>query len=189
MPESAADEGQAAAHAEEEGAHPFWPDHVINQVIIFYLIVGLLISLAALVPFELGQAADPLRTPEGIKPEWYFLATYQGLKYFPGKLQLLAMFLASLGGLVLIIWPFVDEALDRRFGRPRLYRVIGTCAVVFISVLGVLGYVSERAYRLDGKVIEFDIKGVPHIQPASGAGPAAPEPLPPPATAPSAPEG
>ena len=40
-------------------------------------------SLALLAPPHLGEMADPLVTPLGIKPEWYFLPAYQLLKYVP----------------------------------------------------------------------------------------------------------
>lgn len=147
--------------AHDEGAHPFWPHHVLDQVMIFYLLIGVLLTLSILVPFHLHEPADPLNTPEGIKPEWYFLSMYQSLKYI--RPELLAMTLSGIGAVLLLFWPFVDAALERRFHRPRLHRTIGAAALVVMVLLGVLGYVSDRTYEVGGQRIEFDIKGVPHL--------------------------
>ena len=45
---------------------------------------GVLGSLAALFPWELGEKADPFASaPAGIRPEWYFLAQFYTLKLIP----------------------------------------------------------------------------------------------------------
>lgn len=143
------------------GTHPFWPHHVLDQVMIFYALIGALLTLAILVPFELHEPADPLHTPEGIKPEWYFLPMYQSLKYV--KPELLAMILGGLSAALLLVWPFVDGALERRLARPRLHRAVGTIAVAIVLLLGILGYISDRTFEVGGQRVHFDIKGVPHL--------------------------
>jgi hypothetical protein len=149
---------------EEEAGYRFWPTHVLDQVIIFYLLGGVLITLAILLPFRLGAPADPLRTPEGIKPEWYFLPMYQAIKYLP---KVLGIVLTGLGGLVLVIWPFLDKLFDMR-SKPFAYRKLGAAAVVLALVLAGLGWVSERTITVGGQQYAVDMLGIPHRQ-APGA--------------------
>lgn len=159
---------------EEEGGHPFWPTHVLDQVIIMYLLGGVLITLAILMPFHLHQPADPLRTPEGIKPEWYFLPMYQAIKYMP---KVVGIALTTLAALLALIWPFLDRLLDLRFG-PRTYRKVGAVMVTLVLVMSLLGWASERTFTVRGQAYSVDMLGIPHRQaPAIGAGETgAPEP-------------
>ena len=161
---------------EEEGGHSFWPTHVLDQVMIFYLLGGVLITLAILLPFHLHEPADPMRTPEGIKPEWYFLPMYQAIKYVP---KVVGIAITTLAALFALIWPFLDAVLDRRIGI-RTYRKIGAVIVILVLVMSLLGYISERTYMVGGQKYAVDMLGLPHRQaPAPAAGEtAAPEQTP-----------
>ena len=64
---------------EEEGI-PFFPNHLLKEVIVAFMLIALLLTLATYYPAPMEPPADPFTTPEHIKPEWYFLAAYQGLK-------------------------------------------------------------------------------------------------------------
>ncbi len=146
------------SQGEEEPGHPFWPTHVLDQAIVFYVLVGVVITLAIVVPFQLHGPADPLHTPEGIKPEWYFLASYQAIKYVPKTVGIAAF---ALAGLAFIVWPFIDQLIERRFG-PRAYRKIGATALAIVLLLGMLGWVSERTFTVMGQSYHIDLLGVPH---------------------------
>ncbi|HVS09665.1 MAG TPA: hypothetical protein VMS76_07295, partial [Planctomycetota bacterium] len=110
-----------------------------------------------------GEKANPLVTPEGIKPEWYFLPTYQFLKYLPKQLGLA---LSALPPLILLLWPFLDRSRWRRASKRRLSVAIGLAALAFSILLGVLGHLSESEIELFGRTWSFDMYGVPHA--ASG---------------------
>ena len=52
----------------------------------------------------MGPRADPLITPEVIKPEWYFYVAFRWLKLFSGTMAVLSQ------GLILFVmfaWPFI----------------------------------------------------------------------------------
>lgn len=153
MPEEKGNETE-----EHEEGHPFYPTHVLDEIIIFYALLGLLVTLAVLFPFGLHEKADPMTTPVGIKPEWYFLPMYQALKYVPKIVGILGMGLAAL---VMVIWPFIDALLTPRLGL-RFHRILGGVTLVVVLTLGLLGYLSERTATIFGVRYHFDLKGVPH---------------------------
>lgn len=110
---------------------PFYPDHarteirVIGGLLVIALIIG---ALGILFPIGLDDPADPMNTPEHVKPEWYFLGLYQLLKYIPKTAGVLFPFIAI--GL-LIIWPFMDHKPDTK--RQMWFRVLG--AIVLMAII------------------------------------------------------
>jgi len=73
--------------------------------------VGVIITLAVLLPAEVGEKADLLKpAPEGIKPEWYFLFMFKTLKMVP---ETLGVTLFALAALFLLAIPFVDRRAAR----------------------------------------------------------------------------
>ena len=142
------------------GGKPFFPHHVLKDLTTTYLVLGLLVSLAILYPAHLGEPADPLSTPFGIKPEWYFLPAYQLLKYVPEVVgvQIPPLFLG-----VLILLPLLLDRSPERHPKRRL-RAIGVGAVVLglIVLLGLLGQVSETRQTIFGTTYYFDMQGIPH---------------------------
>ena len=152
------------------GGKPFFPHHSLVDLASCYVVVGFLVSLALLYPPALGEPADPLSTPPGIKPEWYFLPAYQLLKYVPEAVgvQVPPLFL-----LLLILLPFVvDRSPERHPGKRKRLLAAAGLIVLVILLLGMLGHVSDTTRTLMGKTIEFDILGRPTwVSPASGATP------------------
>ena len=140
-------------------AIPFFPHHVLKEGVIFCVMIGVLVTLVVLWPVELGEKADPFVTPEGIKPEWYFLSTYQLLKYFP---KLLGIFVSFIPPLLLIFWPFLDRTLERNPRKRPFAVAVGILALVLAIVFGVIGHFSESAVTWRGQKYHIDIYGVPH---------------------------
>jgi ubiquinol-cytochrome c reductase cytochrome b subunit len=64
--------------------------------------------------------ADPLNTPELIRPEWYFLAPYQLLKTIPNKFFGVVLQLIIIA--VFLLWPFIDIAEERNILKKPLLR-------------------------------------------------------------------
>nr|WAP91484.1 cytochrome b [Opisthoteuthis massyae] len=88
---------------------PFHQYHTYKDVLGFLIMLFILIELVTLCPNYLGDAenfipANPLVTPEHIKPEWYFLFAYAILRSVPSKMggvislvmSLLILFFCSL---------------------------------------------------------------------------------------------
>ena len=148
-----------ADQGEEQEDHPFYPHHVLDMLMLAYLLLGLVLTLAILVPFHLHEKADPLYTPPGIKPEWYFLAMYQAVKYVPATVGVIGT--GAVFALI-VVWPFVGALLDRFFPNRRLYRLIGILGLLGWLTLSGVGYICERDVTVLGRQYHIDLKGIPH---------------------------
>ena len=126
---------------EEEEMEVFFPHEVVKFGIIIAVVISALTFLATMVPMPVGEPADPLRTPAGIEPEWYFLAVYQILKYVPRWLGVAFSFIIF--PVMLFAVPFFWGLVTRfRWGRLTLNTVVGLGAIVALTLtlLGFLGF-------------------------------------------------
>lgn len=104
----------------------FFPDHFYTELLIGLVLMIFLSALATLLPATMGPRADPLTTPEVIKPEWFFYVMFRWLKLFSRTTALLS------AGLILFLmfcWPFVDAWIRRRR--------VGSEASVWIGIVAV----------------------------------------------------
>ena len=133
----------------EKESVPFFPNHFMTE---FYVVIGI-VALAILIgavgmlsPVGLQAPADPLNTPLHVKPEWYFLALYQLLKYVPPSIlgingPMFAVVGILLAVLVVTIWPFLDKKEDSK--KAMRTRAIGVAVFVALAiVLTIWGEVS-----------------------------------------------
>jgi ubiquinol-cytochrome c reductase cytochrome b subunit len=91
-----------------------------------------------LFPVGLQPPADPMDTPAHVKPEWYFLALYQLLKFIPKTIGALIPVLLVL---MLALWPFFDRKQDtKKATRIRLIAV--TAGLILLIALTIWGEVS-----------------------------------------------
>jgi quinol-cytochrome oxidoreductase complex cytochrome b subunit len=115
---------------------PFFPDYILDEVIAWYIALAGLVVLASLFPAGLQDKANPLSTPEHVKPEWYFLFLYQSLKLVPRIVGVLA---PGIGVMILLLLPFLDRS-KQRAGRARVVRIVVaiilTIAIVALTVWG-----------------------------------------------------
>lgn len=125
---------------------PFFPNFAVRDLVGWTLALGILVLLSSIFPWELGVKADPLApAPAGIRPEWFFCFMFQTLKYIPGKVffingELLGIIGFTLGGLALILVPFLDRKAGRE-ERNVLFTAIGWVVILYIIVFTVLAYV------------------------------------------------
>jgi len=126
---------------DENETIPFYPDHVRTEakaLIAILLLVVVIGVIGTFIPVGLGPPADPMDTPQHIKPEWYFLFLYELLKYLP---KTLGATLPVIGVFFVLIWPFLDRRPDSR--RARTLRIIlvvvAMAAVIGLTVLGEIG--------------------------------------------------
>ena len=107
---------------------------MITEVIMVFVLMIILSVLATILPAHLGAKADPLVTPEVIKPEWYFYTVFRWLKLFSGTFAVLSI------GLIIFLmfcWPFVDRWFQKKTKYPEASIWIGIFSVVVIIGLTV----------------------------------------------------
>jgi len=112
----------------------FFPDHIMMELSIGLVLMVILSALATLLPATMGPVADPNVTPEVIKPEWFFYASFRWLKLFPPTFAVL-----SSGFIVftMFIWPWIDKLLVRITRIKEISAIFGVIAVFLIIGLTV----------------------------------------------------
>ncbi|MCP4203184.1 MAG: cytochrome bc complex cytochrome b subunit [bacterium] len=136
--------------AEEEASRrrpmKFFPNFALRDLFGWILALGVLVAIAALFPWELGEKADPFAPAyKDIRPEWYFMFMFETLKFVPGgeifgvEYEAIPILLFSLGGLLMVLVPFLDRGIERT-GHSRAFTVVGVVAVTYMVGMTAWGY-------------------------------------------------
>ena len=80
-----------------------------------------------------------MNTPTHVKPEWYFLALYQLLKYIPKTTGAVAPVLAVI---LITIWPFIDRKPDKSKKSYRNRMIVSVIIMLILIILTIWGEVS-----------------------------------------------
>ncbi len=125
----------------ENSEETFYPSFLFKEIVVMMCIFILVAIVLALVfPVSLGDPADPTDNLFIPKPEWYFMALYQLLKYFPGKLEIIATAIIPAGGIIaLFLLPFIDINPERRPAQRPIAMATGLFTVLALVVLTVIG--------------------------------------------------
>lgn len=108
---------------------------VMLSIALIFFIIAFMPTL--FLPEDTLHEADPSKTPEHIRPEWYFLAPYEMLKLIPSKFLGITLQLILL--LVFLFWPFIDRSPERNIlKRPLLLTVFIVTTLLWI-ILTILG--------------------------------------------------
>lgn len=109
--------GEEAPEGSEEEkvkaeSYPFYPDHFYTELMVGLTLTFILTILSLVYPAHLGEPANPLITPEHIKPEWFFFATFRWLKLTSFQVGVVGT-MVFLG--ILLFWPFIDRLFMKKF--------------------------------------------------------------------------
>lgn len=129
----------------------FVPDFLLRDLVGWLAALAVLAALAAFFPWELGEKVDPFQpVPGGTKPEWFFLFMYQALKFLPPHLfgqtwlegEVVGVLAFGLLGALWFVVPFLDHRASREELSP-LFTRVGLLAILFITVMTILGWVLQ----------------------------------------------
>lgn len=109
----------------------FFPHSIAKDAVVSLLLFILLLGLVIFVGIPSEPPANPTDASYIPRPEWYFLWTFQLLKYFPGQLEGVAI--VGLG-LAIAVGLFGLPFLDRGPKRHPLNRPFASTAMVAIVV-------------------------------------------------------
>lgn len=110
---------------------PFFPDAIFKDAIAALIVFLVIVFLATFVGASLEAIADPSDAGFTPRPEWYFLFLFQLLKFFPGSLEVVGVFIIPMVALgFLVALPWTDRSARRHWtGRP-----VVTSITVFLFV-------------------------------------------------------
>jgi len=136
---------------------PFHPYFRYKDVLGFLILTLILIMISLFSPYVLGDPdnfipANPLVTPEHIKPEWYFLFAYAILRSIPNKLGGVIALVLSVA--IIAILPFTQK---RNFRCITFYPLSKGLFWSFIITAGLLTWIGgmpvEDPYIIIGQVL------------------------------------
>ena len=135
---------QANVNEIEHSEEIFYPSFLFKEIVVMMLIFILVAVILALVfPVGLGDPADPTDNLFVPKPEWYFMSLYELLKFFPGKLEVIATAIIPSGGIVILfLIPFLDKNPEKRPRKRPLAMILMLLAVAAIIALTIMGLFS-----------------------------------------------
>jgi len=140
----------AAGPINEDPIHPqlppesFYPRQVIMDMAFAMLLMVGLGFLAHFHPVQLGPIANPANTQFVPRPEWYYLPMFEWLKFWPGRLEALAVI--GVPGTVAVLFfliPFLDRKLERRPWRRPIPLLAVTIVLVGTIFLGIKSHLDD----------------------------------------------
>jgi quinol-cytochrome oxidoreductase complex cytochrome b subunit len=163
-PAESVTEEEARGHAAlcEAGA-PYVPHHALKEAAAATVVLGALLTAAALWPADMRPRAGH-ETPHGLRPDWYFLAVYQYLKYWPSRLlglpgEALAILSAHVPLAAFVFLPFLDRSPERAPRRRKLALALFAAAAILWIGFTLLGAVADRDVDAFGRTWRFDTYG------------------------------
>jgi cytochrome b6 len=128
-------------------AKPMFPHLLWHDMVNCLLLFGVLVTLAVVMPSELGLEIDYLKpAPEGVKPDWFFLWVYQILKWLPTYIlgiegEIVGIVGLAIGALFIVFAPFIDWRSKRDELSP-IFTAIGIICLAIFLVCTIIGYLS-----------------------------------------------
>jgi mono/diheme cytochrome c family protein len=116
------------AEAKKKGI-PFFPDAIFKDTVVAFIVFLVLVGLSVFVGASLEEVADPSDSSYTPRPEWYFLFLFQLLKYFPGDLEVIGVFVIPMIAIgFLVALPWTDRSAKRHWSD----RPVVTSITVFL---------------------------------------------------------
>ncbi len=115
----------------------FFPNYFYRDLIAWGLGLAALLVLATMLPWGLGDKADPFASaPSGIRPEWYFWPLYETLRMIPAQVLWIngELIVNLIVGTLTIFW-FSVPFIDRRSARGERSPVFTAIGVLLISYM------------------------------------------------------
>ena len=123
--------------SESETFIHFFPNHLLKEVATMFLVIGLLLTVSVLFPYELTPPSSPTIEAEEIGPAWYFNWAYITLKFFPNYLPAnivkIGVPIAFVGlAILLLLVPFMD--------RGESYRILDRKKIVAVAIYAIVSW-------------------------------------------------
>lgn len=130
----------------EKATEPFWPNQMFKDMVAMAVTFSIMVVVnISTHGAKLDGPADPASNFDA-RPEWYFRALFQVLKYFEGTMEhVVALGAPVVVGGVLLGLPFVDRGPDRSpKARIKFLAVLGIGALA-VAALTAISFQEDRA--------------------------------------------
>ena len=124
---------------------PFFPNFVLQDALLWIIVLICLLSLTLFFPWELGLKADSLASaPVGIKPEWYFMFMFETLKLLPAHIlfiegEVVGIFAFAFAGIIWMFIPFINFS-KRKDLNSKIIRWVGLISLIYMIIFTIKGY-------------------------------------------------
>lgn len=124
---------------------PFFPNFVLQDALLWIIVLIGLLSLTLFFPWELGLKADALASaPLGIKPEWYFMFMFETLKLLPAHIlfvegEVVGIFAFAVAGIIWMFIPFVKFSKKKDLNS-KIFRWFGIISLTYMIIFTIIGY-------------------------------------------------
>lgn len=143
----------------------FWPDQAFRDLVATIFVLAIVAALAQWVGAPLEEPADPNDTSYVPRPEWYFFAPYQLLKWLDGPLKVFGTtIIPGVAFLLLIALPFYDRNPERLLRKRPIALVSGLFAaisVITLTLIPMLEGVPEIEPEEEAAAVAEDSKDAP----------------------------
>jgi len=137
------DDFHRESHSEGNPCFPHFSLKRLFMVMIYFAVIFFIMTFMPnlFLPPESNIPANPLMTPELIRPAWYFLAPYQLIKIIPN--DLLGISLLVIFSVFLLFWPFFDaKDAGRNISKRPLLLSLGLIVLGLWTILTIWGMYS-----------------------------------------------
>ena len=116
---------------------PLYPDHILQLLVLFLLVFGVILTLGTIFPAPFWLKADPFTSLTGARPPWYLMPAYAMLELLP---HWFAGTLVLAGLLLLILLPFLERSPHRELKKRPVVAGLAAALCLLAIVLTYLGY-------------------------------------------------
>ncbi len=120
----------------KRGTEPYFPNEVVFMAQVVLVLLAVVFAFVFFLTEWLlppDEIANPLVTPEHIKPEWYFLASLQELKMVPS--ESIGLFIQIGVIMVALLLPFWDRGKERNTFKRPVVLLLGVAALGLLTGL------------------------------------------------------
>lgn len=135
--------GARVGEPEVKGA-PFFPDHVVRELLVATLVLGVVGWIAWTRGAPLEAPADRDASGYDPRPEWYFLGLFQLLKleWFNGeRVWYATALIPGVASVLLVLLPWLDRGKERAPSKRPIAMTLGA-----LALLGVVGMTAWGAW-------------------------------------------
>jgi len=119
---------------------PLFPHYLFDILIICFLILGVLLTLAVILPRKIFAEFNPFETPVGISAPFFLLPFYYLNLVLPSRV---AGIVPLIFALFLLLLPWIDRSKPIPMHRKPLSFILTLVMIIGLTIIGILGFLKR----------------------------------------------